>query len=124
MKTPVIKLPGLTIDCSTLRSVFASDGYSPQWSGKVVLTFDDSIDGMQTVVTANWQDKENAREGLLLDFEGDSKANDPIYAACEVYAADWSKEIASSLPRPSAFDAHANDLADPTFAQRHEPKTA
>jgi hypothetical protein len=128
MNTPIITLPGLTINISALRSLFSPDGL-PQWTGKVVLTLDDSIDGMTTVVTANWAGKEASRDGMLVNFEGEAEDGEcrgmlPIYRACEVFAESWSAEIAKHLGYPSAFDAHANDLADPTFAQRHEPKAA
>jgi hypothetical protein len=122
MNTPIITLPGLTIDISALRSIYSANGY-PQWQGKVVLTLIDGIDRTSTVVTANWSGKEESSEGTLVDFEGESE--DPtIYDECEMSAAQWSIWIAKNLGYPSAFDAHANDLADPTFAARHEPKAA
>ena len=124
----IIQLPGLTIDISALRSVFAPSGL-PQWSGKIVLTFDDSIDGTTTVVTANWSGEEESCKGMLVDFEGDIDEVEmrgmlPVFNACEVFALTWSKEISNRIGRPSAFEAHANDLSDPTFAARHEPKAA
>ena len=121
MKT-IIQLPGLTIDISALRSVFAPSGL-PQWSGKVTLTLIDGIDRTETTVTANWAGREEDRDGMLVDFEGASE--DPsVYESCELYAPKWSKEISNRIGRPSAFEAHANDLADPTFAARHEPMKA
>lgn len=116
MNTAIITLPGLTIDISALRSVFSADGL-PQWSGKVVLTFDDSIDGTTTTITANWTGREERAEGELVDFEGEAEEGDhrgmlPIYKACEVFAEGWSKTIAKHLGRPSAWDAHQNDLRD------------
>lgn len=111
-----IQLPGLTIDFSALRSIFAASGL-PRWQGKVVVTFDDSIDGLTTVVTANWAGLDESAEGMLCDFEGDVEDGEergmlPIYRACEVFAADWSAKISEQLKRPSAWDAHANDLVD------------
>lgn len=124
----MIQLPGMTIDFSALRSVFAASGL-PQWQGKVVLTFDDSIDGTMTIVKANWAGLDESTQGMLCDFEGDVEDGEergmlPIYQACEVFAADWSAKISEQIGRPSYWDAHANDLADPTFAARHEPKAA
>lgn len=122
MKTAIIQLSGLTIDISALRSVFSADGL-PQWSGKIVLTLIDGIDRTETVVTANWAGREEDRDGLLVDFEGESE--DPtIYESCELYAPKWSEEISKRIGLPSAFDAHTNDLNDPTFAARHEPMKA
>ncbi len=122
MNTSIIALPGLTIDISALRSVFSGNGL-PQWSGKVTLTLIDGIDRTETIVTANWAGREEDRDGMLVDFEGASE--DPaLYESCELYALKWSQEVSSRLGRPSSFEAHANDLADPTFAARHEPKAA
>ena len=108
-------LPGLTIDLSNLRSVFSGNGL-PQWSGKVVLTFDDSVDGTTTLVTANWSGQEESTDGILVDFEGDDDEGHergmcPLYKACEVFAGDWSAAISAQLRPPSAWDAHANDIA-------------
>lgn len=111
MNSKIISLPGLTIDCSSLRSVFASDGVSPRWSGKVVLTLIDGIDNAKTVVTANWAGQDSSSEGALCDFEGESE--DPaVYEACEAYASNWSAKISERIGRPSYWDAHHNDLAD------------
>jgi hypothetical protein len=109
MNTRIIQLPGLAIDTTALRSEFSPDGYA-RWEGKIVLTFDDSINGVKTVVTANWSGKELSREGLLCNFEGDADEHDPIYEACEVFAADWSAKVSAALPLSSGFDAHTNDL--------------
>lgn len=110
MSTRIISLPGLTIDTTALRSEFSPNGYA-RWEGKVVITFDDSIDGVKTVVTANWSGKELSRDGMLCDFEGDTDEHDPIYAACDAYATDWSAKVSATLPLPSGYDAHCNDLA-------------
>lgn len=127
MKTDIQIAPGL-IASLNIRSVFSPDGY-PQWSGKVTFTFDDSIDGTTTIVTANWSGEELSRDGILCNFEGEAEDGEfrgmlPIYQACEVFAPNWSEIISANLPYPSAFEAHANDLADPTFDARHEPKVA
>lgn len=110
MQTRIISLPGLTIDTTALRSEFSPDGYA-RWEGKVTITFDDSIDGTKTVVTANWAGEDLSRDGMLVDFEGDADENDPIYAICEAVAAGWSAKISAVLPIPSGFDAHTNDIA-------------
>jgi len=115
MNAQIITLPGITIDTTALRSEFSPDGYA-RWEGKVSITFDNSIDGVKTVVTANWSGKDLSREGTLCDFEGESEDGDergmlPIYEACEVFAADWSAKISAALPLPSGYDAHCNDLA-------------
>lgn len=107
----IIQLPGMTIDFSALRSTFSADGL-PRWSGKVALTFVDTIDNTTTVITANWAGKDESTEGMLVDFEGEPEANDPIYEACELHAADWSREISERLGRPSRWDAHNNDIRD------------
>jgi hypothetical protein len=109
-----IALPGLTIDLSNLRSVFSGEGL-PQWSGKVVLTFDDSVDGTTTLVTANWSGQEESTDGILVDFEGDDDEGHergmcPLYKACEVFAEDWSAAISAQLRPPSGWDAHQNDI--------------
>lgn len=114
MQTQIISLPGLTIDTTALRSEFSPDGYA-RWEGKVSITFDDSIDGMTTIVTANWSGEDLSRDGMLVDFEGEAEDGEmrgmlPIYKACEVFASDWSAKISAVLPLPSGFDAHTNDL--------------
>jgi hypothetical protein len=111
MNPRIIHLLGLTIDISSLRSLFASDGVSPRWSGKVVLTLIDGIDKTETVVTANWAGTDDSSEGTLCDFEGETE--DPtVYEACEAYAPNWSAKISERIGRPSYWDAHHNDLAD------------
>jgi hypothetical protein len=102
-------LPGMTIDLTNLRSVFSADGL-PQWAGMVVLTLVDAVGDKTTVVTANWAGREESTEGALVDFEGDADEHDPIYEACEAYAADWSAAISKELSRPSHWDAHQNDI--------------
>lgn len=105
-QSKIIELPGLTIDCSALRSVFADDMYSPIWSGKVTLTLIDAIAGTTNIVTANW-----SFDDMLYDFEGESE--DPVlYEACEAYAPNWSARVIERIGRPSYWDAHQNDLAD------------
>jgi hypothetical protein len=119
MNSKIISLLGLTIDISSLRSLFASDGVSPRWSGKVVLTLIDGIGKTETVVTANWAGKEESRDGMLCDFEGESE-DSTVYEACEAYAPNWSARISERIGRPSYWDAHHNDLAD----RRTAPKAA
>lgn len=100
MNSNVIRLPNLSVDVSAVESVFGPDGYE-QWTGKVVLTFDDG-----PVVTANWAGRELKCEGTLCDFEGEPEPNDPIYKRCEDNADVWSTAIATHLGYPSMFDAH------------------
>lgn len=102
----IVQLSGLTCNISELRSTFSADGL-PVWGGKVTLKFND--EGAVTIVTANWQGVEESRDGMLVDFEGESDSSDPIYAACELYAADWSRAISDALGRPSTRDARASD---------------
>lgn len=105
MNARTIILPSLIIDFSALRSEFSPDGY-PRWEGKVVLTFADD-----KTVTANWISAQDfSRDGSLVDFEGDADENDPVYAKCEERASEWAALVSGRLGRPSALDAHHNDI--------------
>lgn len=106
MNSKIVKLSGVTFDCSAVRSVFSSEG-EPVLAGKVEIAFDEG-----PVLAANWSGEAWEAAGRLADFEGEPEANDPIYEACELYASDWSGKIAEALGRPSRWDAHQNDLRD------------
>lgn len=101
MNDKKLELSGMTIDCAKVRSVLDLATDELVWSGKVVLTFVDTIDNITTIIEANYHGDK------LADFEGGPEDDSPFYEACEVYASDWASQIAKFLGRPSYAESIA-----------------
>jgi hypothetical protein len=61
----------------------------------VTLVFRDTVDNNVTKITANFS------VDTLVDFEGETEANDPIYDFCADHAEMWANEITDKLGKPS-----------------------
>ena len=102
-----ITFPYLSIDLSGMFPEFSPDGLV-RWAGKVRLTFDNGL-GKLDVITANWSGVDLRKEGLLVDFEGDSD-DESLYARCEELADVIAAEITAVIGYPCSFDAHSRDI--------------
>jgi len=95
-----VRIPGLTIDFSSVRAVLSNDD-RPIWAGKIVLTSDERADGETKVVTANMV------HTSLVDLEGECEHDDPIYAAIENWQDFIVNAVAAELGRATYVETMA-----------------